>query len=971
VLPVIGDLRPWADPDIVSIGRLPMRPPSTAYPDLAAARAGDRTASPWWRSLDGRWRLRLFDHPDDVRPKAIGDTTDGKRWVDADVPGNWTVQGVGDLPQYTNVQMPFDGPPPRLPDRNPTGVYRRAFDVPRRWRGRQIVLHVGAADSVHAVYVNGRFAGYGTDNRLASEYDVTSLVERGANEVAIVVVRYSAHSYVEDQDQWWMAGVHREVFAEARAETHLRSLVCNAGYRVADGVGTLDVHATVAAGAPDVAPGPGWRVRTWVETLDGERLDAPRVVDVPHEFAVPYVFTGHTARSTFELPGVAPWSAESPALVRVVAELLDPDGATTEAHAQRVGFRDVEVRDGALLVNGKRISIFGINRHDHHPDRGKAVTVDDMRADLEAMRRMNITAVRCSHYPNDPRFLDLCDELGLYVIDEANIESHAYNTSLCDDVRYLSAWLARGARMVERDRNHPSVILWSLGNESGYGRNHDALAGWIRRTDPSRPLHYEGAVLHEGWRDGGRPVTDVVCPMYPPLDAVAAYDGDRPFVMCEYSHAMGNSNGCLAEYWDVISAGDPHQGGFIWEWKDHGIRTTLPSGETGLAYGGQFGESPHDGNFVADGLVASDLVPHPAAQEVAWVYRPVTVARDGRTRLRVANRRAFTGLDDLDASWELLVDGVVTASGPLELPPVAPLGAITVALPCDVPARADAHLVIRFAQREPTPWAPAGHVVAWDEVTLRQPSRRRAAGHAAAGAVAELIAVAPVVSIFRAPVDNDGFKLMPELGRRNRVGGRALARWQEAGVDTRPADELVEHDHRVDELDDGSQLHTHRIVVPPELDDLGRVGVTFHLRAGFERVRWYGRGPLENYPDRNRGALLGTWEATVDQPPYLVPQEFGLRTDCRWFECIDTRGRAVRVESLTPGTVHCSATHFTAADLYAARHETDLRPRDELVVHVDAAHRGLGTASCGPDTLDRYMINPGELRLAYRLVRTS
>jgi beta-galactosidase len=971
VLPVIGDLRPWADPDIVSIGRLPMRPPTTAHPDVGGARAGDRAASPWWRSLDGRWRLRLFDRPDDVRPKAIGDDTDGKRWADADVPGNWTVQGVGDLPHYTNVQMPFDGPPPRLPDRNPTGVYRRAFDVPRRWSGRQIVLHVGAADSVHAVYVNGRFAGYGTDNRLASEYDVTSLVGRGANELAIVVVRYSAHSYVEDQDQWWMAGLHREVFLEARATTHLRSLVCDAGYRLADGVGTLEVRATVAASPPALAPEPGWRVRTWVETLEGERIDAPRVVDVPHEFAVPYVFTGHTARSTFELPGVTPWSAESPVLARVVAELLDPGGATVEVHAQRVGFRHVEVRDGALLVNGKRIWIFGINRHDHHPDRGKAVTVHDMRADLEAMRRMNITAVRCSHYPNDPRFLDLCDELGLYVVDEANIESHAYNTSLCDDPRYLSTWMSRGARMVERDRNHPSVILWSLGNESGYGRNHDALAGWIRRADPSRPLHYEGAVLHHGWLDGGRDVTDVVCPMYPPIDAVAAYDGDRPFVMCEYSHAMGNSNGCLAEYWDAIVAGGRHQGGFIWEWKDHGIRAELPNGETGFAYGGQFGETPHDGNFVADGLVASDLVPHPAAQEVAWVHRPVTVTREGRARLRIGNRRAFTGLDDLHASWELLVAGAVVASGSFELPPVAPLGSIVVALPCDVPTSADAHLTVRFAQRDATPWAPAGHLVAWDQVTLRQPSRRRSAGHVPAGAVSELIAVAPVASIFRAPVDNDGFKLMPELGRRNRVGGRALALWHDAGVDTRPADELVDHEHRVEELDDGSQLHTHRIVVPAELADLGRVGVTFQLRAGFERIRWYGRGPLENYPDRNRGAMLGTWEAPVDEPPYLVPQEFGLRTDCRWFECIDASGRAVRVEPLTPGTVHCSATHFTAADLYAAGHETDLRPRDELVVHVDAAHRGLGTASCGPDTLDRYTIHPGEHRLAYRLVRTA
>jgi beta-galactosidase len=969
VLPAVGDLRPWADPDVTSIARLPMRPPTTAFADVASARHGDRASSPWWRSLDGRWRFRLFDSPDAVPAGAVRGAIDAKRWTTVAVPGNWTVQGVGDHPHYTNVRMPFDGPPPRLPEHNPTGVYRRTFVVPRVWRDRQIVLHVGGGDSVHVVFVNGRFAGYGTDSRLASEYDVTAQVVHGRNELAIVVVRYSAHSYVEDQDQWWMAGVHREVAVEARGRPHVHRLVCDAGYRVDDRAGTLTVHATIGSGDATVAPAPGLRVRTWVETLRGTRAVRPIVVDVPHQHAVPYVFAGHTATATFELPGIEPWSAESPTRYRVVAELLDADGATTEVHASLVGFRHVEVADGALLVNGRRIWVCGINRHDHHPRRGKAVTVEDMRRDLEAMRRLNITAVRCSHYPNDPRFYDACDELGMYVVDEANIESHAYNTSLCDDAGYLSAWMSRGTRMVERDRNHPCVIMWSLGNESGYGSNHHALAAWIRGTDPSRPLHYEGAVFHDGW-DGGVQSTDVVCPMYPPIDAVAEYAGDRPFVMCEYSHAMGNSNGCLADYWDVILEGARHQGGFIWEWKDHGIATTLPNGRQGFAYGGQFGERPHDGNFVADGLVASDLAPHPAAQEVAWVYRPVAVERAGPARLRIVNRRAFTGLDDLAASWELLVDGVVSASGSLDLPPVPPRGTAVVPLPCDRPAAPDALLTIRFVQRRRTPWAPAGFLVAWDQIELRGRTGSRLEPATSAGRVGELLAAAPVACIFRAPVDNDGFKLMPQLSRRFRVGGLALVAWQDAGIDVRPADEVVEHEHDVEHVDDGSEVHTHRFVVPPSLD-LARVGVTFHVRPGFDRVRWYGRGPLENYPDRNRGAVLGTWDAPVDSPPYLVPQEFGLRTDCGWFECVDGRGRTLRIEPITPGTVHCSATRFTTQDLYEARHETDLRPRRELVVHVDAVHRGVGTASCGPDTLPRYRVPAGEHRLVYRLVRTA
>ena len=314
MLPDIGDLTPWTDPDVVSIGRLPMHPPTVAHIDIASARLADRSSSPWWRPLDGRWKFRLAEHPDQVPATWVGPAVDDDRWTTLTVPGNWTLQGVGDLPHYTNVQMPFDGPPPRLPDRNPTGVYRRTFTVPRVWRDRQVVLHIGGADSVHAVYVNGRFVGYGTDSRLASEYDITPHLVAGHNHLAIVVVRYSAHSYVEDQDQWWMAGLHREVALVGRGATHLASLVCDAGFRVADGVGTVEVSAAVGGANP---PSPGWAVRTTVETIGGRRLAPSVTTTVPHRFAEPYVFHGHVASSRFELAGVDPWSAERPTRYRV------------------------------------------------------------------------------------------------------------------------------------------------------------------------------------------------------------------------------------------------------------------------------------------------------------------------------------------------------------------------------------------------------------------------------------------------------------------------------------------------------------------------------------------------------------------------------------------------------------------------------------------------------------------------------
>jgi beta-galactosidase len=962
-LPHIGAFRPWADPEINSIGRLPMHVPLPLGDDAR-------------RSLDGQWSFELFASPDEVPASAVtGPTPIGARTVA--VPGNWTVQDTGDLPHYTNVQMPFPGPPPALPAHNPTGVYRRAFTTGRGWKRHRVVLHVGGAESVHAVYLNDQFVGYGTDSRLPSEYDITDAVVSGTNHLAIVVARYSAHSYVEDQDQWWMAGLHRSVWIEARTPVQVADVVCRAGLDLASGTGSLTVTTQVGFASALTA---GHSVRVTLTDPKGRRVGKPTALPVPHEFARPYLFEGFLTRHRISVPKVLAWSAETPSRYRVDVELIDARGEVLEHTHQLVGFRNVEVRDRQLLVNGQPVWIFGVNRHDHHPERGKAVTVDDMRADLLTMRRHNITAVRTSHYPNDSAFYDLCDELGMYVIDESNIESHGYNTSLCNDPRWRSTWLARGSRMVERDRNHPCIVLWSLGNESGYGTNHDALAGWIRSADPSRPLHYEGAVFHAGWVDGGLPSSDIVCPMYATIDAIRQYgesgEGTRPLILCEYSHAMGNSNGSLADYWHVITTTPGLQGGFLWEWKDHGIRQVLPDGTVRFAYGGQFGDQPNDGNFVADGLVSSDLHPHPAMREVAWVYRPVTVTSAGKGKhhsLRITNRQGFVGLQWLSAEFELTVAGSVVRRGTLKVPAVAPLSSVKVPMPCETPhGDDDVQLTVRWFAKSEQPWAPKGHLVAWDQVQLRAAKRTVVSAVASpssstAADVDELL-VSPVeLSLWRAPTDNDGFKLMPELRQRLRVGGAALQAWLEAGVDTLPADQLVEHTcDRTDIV--GGVAFEHTVVVPDSLADLPRVGVSFAVPARFTQVRWFGRGPHENYPDRNAGALVGVWQQAPDAAPYLVPQEFGLRTDCRWFELLDPEaGQTLRVDVLEPSVLHCSATHFTGHDLFVATTETELRPRPELVVHLDVAHRGLGTASCGPDVLPQYRLQPGTYRFAYTL----
>lgn len=993
MLPGIGAARPWADPSVTSIGRMAMAPPSPAFASIEDARATDPTdkvSSRWRKQLDGKWAFRLFDHPDNVPTSAITKAPTGQRWKNVAVPGNWTLQDVvdqrntPDLPHYTNVAMPFAGPPPRLPDRNPTGVYQRTVTIAKNWLKQQVVLHVGGAESVHAVYVNGTFAGYATDSRLASEFDVTEHVVAGVNRVAIAVIKYSAQSYVEDQDQWWMGGLHREVYVEARATTRIVGVECDTSYDVDTGAGSVTVRARVGgSGRLDK----GWSVRTHVETIRGRRLGKPATNEIAHKFWEMYIFTGHVAESTFAYKTVDAWSAESPTRYRVIAELVDPAGHVTEVHRQLIGFRTIEVRDRHFLVNGQPIWFFGVNRHDQHPERGKAVTVDDIRDDLLAMRRHNITAVRTSHYPNDPRLFDLCDEIGLYVIDEANVESHAYNTSLCNDVAYRSSWLERNARMVQRDRNHPSIVMWSLGNEAGYGDNHDSAAAWIRTADPSRPLHYEGAVFHDGWIDGGLNASDVVCPMYPTIDAIKAYGendlGHRPLIMCEYTHAMGNANGSIADYWDVITSTAGLQGGFIWEWKDHGITTKLANGKKGYAYGGMFGETSHDGNFVADGIMSSDLQPHPAIQEVEWCYRPVTVELLDDNRLRISNRRSFTTLDDLVAKWELLVGGDVIEKGTLNVGSVPPHASVSGPLPTPAPANRDAHLTVRWTQRRATAWAPRGHLVAVDQVELAAPADVGAPAFVRFDVPTSTVdadepvfdtglglGIDPMLTIFRSPTDNDGFKLMPELTERHGIGGKALIGWQSAGIDRTPADDHVAHGHDTEVGPEGSVIHHHEVTVPDELADLGRVGVTFELPIEFDRLRWYGRGPLENYGDRNRGAVLGVWEAGIDEMPYLVPQEFGLRTDCRWFEFVrsDTK-ETVRLDVIDPVALHVSATRYHDDVLYRAGHETEISPGPTLVVHADVAHRGIGTGACGPDVLDRYRIPTGVHRFSYRISR--
>ena len=943
-----------------------MRSVQVSYADIAAARTGQRSESNWYESLTGEWSIARFGDVNDVPASAV--TENIHTWSKISVPGNWTLAGLGDEPHYTNVQMPWNGSPPALPPEVATAVHRTTFTIADSWKERHTILHIGGAESVHMVYVNGTFVGYGTDSRLPSEYDITSALVDGTNELAVVVCRYSAQSHVEDQDQWWMAGLHREVFLRSQATVGIHDVRVDAGVVKKSlkhsPTGTLRVRVDVTIPLQQHLQ-KGWNIVAHVETLAGKRIGKEHIQEVAW-FDRPYVFAGNTVDIAWEIPKISLWSAENPHRYRVVVQLVNPEGTTVEVIPVFTGFRTVEIKKRSLLINGERVMIRGVNRHDHHPDKGKAVSEADVRADLVLMKQHNINAVRCSHYPNDPRLLDMCDELGLYVIDEANVESHAWNTSLCHNPVYRTTWLSRISRMVERDKNHPSIIMWSLGNEAGYGNVHDTAAQFIRSYDPSRPVHYEGAVFHAGWVDGGVAASDIVCPMYPTIEAIVQYGregkGDRPLIVCEYSHAMGNSNGSLADYWHAFENTKGLQGGFVWEWKDHGLTQYLDNGTTRFAYGGQFGDSPNDGNFVADGLVHADMTPHPAMRELAWVHRPVSVELRGKNKnphIVIHNRQWFSDVSRYKATWQLVVDGRTIKTGTLRVPKIAPDSSAHVPVPVVVPDNArEAFLSITWALAKETAWAPAGHVVAWDQVALRVAKPAHVAVSTATLTPAH---IDPAITVWRAAVDNDGFKLMPHLWQGF---GRSLERWLGQGIPSDNAD-LVNSSTVVTERPDGSVRYEHTIEIPEELADLPRIGATFTAPSRFTQLRWYGNGPHECYPDRQASAMVGIYESAPDELPYLVPQEFGLRTNCRWMDLIDpVSGDVLHIEA-DACVLHMSAIHHTPTDLYAAADQSELVRRDALTVHLDIAHRGLGTASCGPDTLPQYRIAAGTYTFAY------
>jgi beta-galactosidase len=881
--------------------------------------------------LSGDWRFHWAPTVELAPDGFWADDFNDSGWGVLPVPSHWPLHGYG-APSYTNIGFPFPLDPPYVPDDNPTGDHRLVFRLAECWPGA--VLRFEGIDSCARVWLNGHELGVSRGSRLPVEFDADPWLRVGENVLAVRVHQWSSGSYLEDQDMWWLPGIFREVTLIARPAGGIEDVFVRADFDAATGRGRLQVEAST-------------------------RDEAPARLDVP-ELGI----TGVAAGSEIVVDRVEPWTAEIPRLYDAVL------ATDTERIALRIGFRTVEVSDGLLRVNGTPLRLSGVNRHEHHFDHGRALPPGTAREDLVLMKRHNINAVRTSHYPPHPEFLDLCDELGMWVIVECDLETHGFcfadwQGNPADDAVWTDACLDRIRRTVERDKNHPSVIMWSLGNESGSGRNLDAMADWVRLRDPGRPIHDEGD--HEGRH------SDVYSRMYLPhaeVEAIGQYAerpaGRRlPFILCEYAHAMGNGPGGLAEYQELFDRYPRLQGGFVWEWIDQGLRH---SGR--IAYGGDFGEPYHDGTFVIDGLVFPDRTPSPGLIELKKVIEPVQLSINDN-RLRITNRYNFRDLSRLRFDLELSSDGDPVLVKPIDVPTVGPGETVEVQIPALPAANPECWLTVRAVLAEDEAWGPAGHEVAWTQHQRSQLPRNVAGTHRPmfSQLFGELVG-GPWVELWRAPTSNDLQSAMTEpeaipvaeqwldagLDRLRHRIVEAGDGWVRTRVGAAPHPPLLTADFSW-AIDDESALLTVRIE-PDRPLEVGRIGIRLELSSELDQVEWFGLGPGEAYPDSRKAARIGRYRATVDelQTPYVVPQENGARAGIRWAELTRADGTGLRIEAIDGPELSMTVRRWSTDALAAAKHANELVPSDRLHLHLDVGHYGLGSASCGPGALPQYRL---------------
>ncbi|MUV37256.1 Beta-galactosidase [Lentibacillus sp. JNUCC-1] len=997
------------------------------FRDEQTALTYDWTESDRIKTLNGLWQFKFSDNPHEapaIEQMKHEYMTD---WDTIQVPHHWQLQGY-DKPHYTNVSYPFPVDPPHVPTENPTGLYHRQFTLPEKWKGYEVFLRFEGVDNSFHVWVNGQEVGYSTGSRLPAEFNITSFLRKEQNTLDVRVYKWSASSYIEDQDMWWLSGIFRDVYLVARPRAYVRDVFVRPYLDESYHDARLHVEAELCSKAAGV----GEAVTVEYRLLDANYKEV--VSGEKERIAIPEHGKNITFDADIEKPNK--WSAENPYLYHLVLTLKNNQQETIEVIMQKVGFRSIEVKNGLLLINGVPLKFRGVNRHDNHPDLGRAVRREHMEKDIILMKQSNINAVRCAHYPNDPQFYDLCDEYGLYVIDEADLETHGFEITgniheLSDDPTWKSAYIDRVERMVERSKNHPSIVMWSLGNESGFGCNHIAMHQWAHQRDDTRIVHYEGECQTIPYWDAestSEPVaSDVFSSMYTTIDRLeklgSRTDYSKPHILCEYAHAMGNGPGSLKEYWETIYRYERLQGGFVWEWADHGLRAQTNDGEAYFAYGGDFGDEPNDYNFVIDGLVMPDRTPSPGYYEHKKVIEPIKIEEvdANKGEFKVYNRYDFLDLSHIHASWNIEAEGRILQSGSVSVAKIGPRSSKGVQIPFEMPdmLKSDTQYVLNicFNLANDTQWAKAGHELAWAQFVLADTTgnlQRIEAQHmnqlsvyakqnvlniegsdfhmtfnTITGEMASwnvsglsLLTAGPRLQFWRAVTNND-HRLEPvwkQFGvdklqqRTNNVKWKVSYCQTEAviTVSQRIAPPVLAWGIRVELVYtiDGDGRMVAEVSGTPEGDaprTLPRVGLEMEIPSHMDHVKWRGRGPGEAYADTKEAARFGTFSKTVDElmTNYVYPQENGNRTDVKWAGFTNESGMGIKVKG--DPDFNFSAHRYTVEDFDQARHTYDLQPRDEVTVHLDHKQFGIGSASCGPDVLPEYELLAEPFRFKFYL----
>ncbi len=1002
----------WADPTIFENNRLKMTAALTRYPERESALAG--AESDRYLCLNGPWKFRyLYSWGEWETEYTALNFADGA-WDEIEVPGVWQLQGYG-KPHYRNIGLPpgiDEANPPGIdPAFNSLGCYRRNFQLPKEWKGMRVRLHIGGAKSAVSVWINGKELGYSQDSWLPAEFDLTDQLIEGDNQLSLVVYRFCDGSFLEDQDMWFLNGIFRDVYLYALPAVSLQDCFFRCEYD--DEYQDAVLRGEISLAFPNQEP---HTCSLKIELLDrASKVIFDRQIEVVEQEGIQSEFS-------FSEKVIEPqqWSAEQPVLYTILISLLDADGQLLEVVPIKFGFRQVEIVDCQLLLNGKPILIKGVNRHEFDPRRGYTLSRATMEEHVRTLKRFNINAVRTSHYPNHPYFYDLCDRYGIYLMDEANLESHSFVNHLPQGKEeWRGAVISRGTRMVLRDRNHPSVLFWSLGNEAGQGKNFGYMRKAVLDLDDTRHIHYEGEYRYSH--------SDFVSMMYPTpqfLEKVVRGRGplwffkaagafgkpvlprfyrDKPVLVCEYAHAMGNSVSRLDKFMQVFEAFPNSAGGYIWDMIDQSLVKEGADGSQIWTFGGDWGDEPNDEFFCINGLFQPDLLPNPQAYEVHKVYQPLAVYPGDLSLNEVVihNKNAFSFLDDLILSWSLTRDGELVDSGVMPAPQVPPGERQTLVIDYKIPeggrALSEYHLLVEFLLKEDKDWAPKGHRVAWEQLSLPSKDQgstedhslpqlettpliihpedntleilvgeTRLSFHTGRGSLQmlehrgiPLLVGSLELNLYR-ELDNDLLpeRLLPGLGRyfslnRKWRGIQEHLQLVDFEVERASSERIqVRVSYRLPQvhsplrisylvgLDGGVEV---RCQLKPRQEML-RLGFQVPLSGKLVNTTWYGRGPHETMPDRKTGGMEAVFHLPSSQihHDYIHPQENGNRSDVRWVRFTDQNGQGVSIQQLDGQLFNFSLWPYTQQDLLQAKHLHELPERDFYTLNVDLAQRGVG-----------------------------